>query len=1151
MWLKSWKTWSLVSAVALCATLVAVASVYAALVTSISDTLSTQEASTDANHVLSFTTPSGVAEGEEIIITFPSAFDTSSIIEDDVDIADDGVDLTTTETNCIGADQASVSMIADQLTIGICVGDGGAIAAGSVITIEIGNNATASGTGANQITNPTLGTYFVSIAGSFGDTGTIAIPIISDGSVGVSGTVSGGGGGAPGPTGCVDTTPPVISSVLASSITGSSATISWTTDELTTDTVNYGLTSSYGSTTSSGTFSTSHSVSLSGLSQSTTYHYQIVAADGCPNTTTSADYTFTTLDTTAPVITNVQVTNITTSTARVTWTTNEVATSQVDYGTTALYGLITSDSSYETSHLVSLSGLSEGTTYHLKVTSVDASLNSASSSDYSFATLTDTAPANVSSFTATAGDARVLLSWINPTDSDLAGVKIIACTNETPSGHTDSDCVQIYNSTGTSYTHTGLTNGTTYYYGAFAYDVGGHYASGALASATPRAAEEEEEEEEETPPEEEDGDEEPPSEDETPDSETTDVCGDRVCGSSESSFICPTDCTVPTTSVCGNDVCESDETASSCPTDCAGRVICGDAVCGEGETSEACPSDCPVAEIPETTVSEEELIPSSDVSIVANGSTLTIGADGIFSAVAGSVVLVVLSDEHITKEVESTFLSFGSETYLLSYSNGAYSAEVTVPGTSTRYAFFVVIQYADKTSQTISLIANLIGSGLVYELVDETSSPVSGATVTLYSLQGGNWVVWDGSPSGQFNPTTTTSNGNFFWYVANGSYKVAVSKSGYQDKDSGSILITNNIVNPRIEIQKIEEEIPVTIETMTENIGLVAKTITEAVEAVAKTIETIRLSPVAQTTAAAAAPVVAVAAITTTAVLATSFDLFSFLQLLYTSPLLLFGRRKRKAYGVVYNSLLKKPIDLAMVRLVKMPENKIVGARVTDKDGRFFFLVQPGTYRLEITKQAFDYPSKLLKDIKDDAFFLDIYHGEIIEVTEKNVTITPNVPLDPISLSKLQTPKEIKIQRTLRLVQNYVSLIGIVVAASVLVVHTTIWSITLLGFQILVYLLVRRLAAPHKPKSWGIVYDKATNRPLSNVVVRIFEPKYQKLLESAVTDSKGRYTFLLGPNEYHSTYEKDGYDSQEIQINYTSEKDVKELAKDVELESKL
>ena len=85
-------------------------------------------------------------------------------------------------------------------------------------------------------------------------------------------------------------------------------------------------------------------------------------------------------DSTAPTIAEVGASGITTSGATITWTTDEPATSQVEYGLTAAYGYATSlDKNRITSHSVTLSELEAGTTYYYGVVSVDKAGNQATS----------------------------------------------------------------------------------------------------------------------------------------------------------------------------------------------------------------------------------------------------------------------------------------------------------------------------------------------------------------------------------------------------------------------------------------------------------------------------------------------------------------------------------------------------------------------------------------------------------------------------------------------------------------------------------------------------------------------------------------------------------------------------------------------------
>ncbi len=66
--------------------------------------------------------------------------------------------------------------------------------------------------------------------------------------------------------------------------------------------------------------------------------------------------------------------------AVITWTTNEPATSRVDYGTAsdALSSHV-EDSTLLTAHSLNLTGLTPGTTYYYRVTSADAVPNTATS----------------------------------------------------------------------------------------------------------------------------------------------------------------------------------------------------------------------------------------------------------------------------------------------------------------------------------------------------------------------------------------------------------------------------------------------------------------------------------------------------------------------------------------------------------------------------------------------------------------------------------------------------------------------------------------------------------------------------------------------------------------------------------------------------
>jgi len=196
----------------------------------------------------------------------------------------------------------------------------------------------------------------------------------------------------------VDTTAPVISAINVTVTSGTTADISWNTDEPATTQLDYGLTTAYELGVAGDlVLRTAHSVSLTGLTPDTLHHFRITATDASNNTATSADTTFTPVDV-PPVISNIQVSAIGTDTATVSWTTDKLTTSQIDYGLDTAYGTTLTDTVLTTSHSMVLTGLTAATTYNFRVTSSDSNGVSTSSTDQTFQTATagGTSPTTIS-----------------------------------------------------------------------------------------------------------------------------------------------------------------------------------------------------------------------------------------------------------------------------------------------------------------------------------------------------------------------------------------------------------------------------------------------------------------------------------------------------------------------------------------------------------------------------------------------------------------------------------------------------------------------------------------------------------------------------------------------------------------------------------
>ena len=253
----------------------------------------------------------------------------------------------------------------------------------------------------------------------------------------------------------------VISNVAATGISNTSAIINWTTNLPASSLVNYGVTSGYGASSPlNALLTTAHTVTLTGLTPNTLYHFDVVSSSGGNPATASANFRFATLST-APVIGNINVIYLTSTSATINWTTDQPASGLVNYGTTTNYGASSALSSAPViAHSITLNGLTPSTTYNFDVVSAGQANVPSSSANQTITTPAAAATAPSVGFVAAYGftDSSAVLSWSTdvPANTSLAYGTTLALGQLTPMqpAMTASHGVVLTN----------LNRGTTYYF---------------------------------------------------------------------------------------------------------------------------------------------------------------------------------------------------------------------------------------------------------------------------------------------------------------------------------------------------------------------------------------------------------------------------------------------------------------------------------------------------------------------------------------------------------------------------------------------------------------------------------------------------------------------------------------------------------------
>ena len=168
-----------------------VSSAFAAVLSNLSDTLSSAKIGAVSNHTFVFTTPSGLSNGSTTVIVFPPEFIIpASLTFADVDINVGGPFLASTTLaavplgNTLGVVRTSTS------TLTITASSSVPIPPASTVYIRIGTNAIFGATGANQVINATTtGNKSIGIGGTMWDYGTTTVNMITNDTVTISAIV--------------------------------------------------------------------------------------------------------------------------------------------------------------------------------------------------------------------------------------------------------------------------------------------------------------------------------------------------------------------------------------------------------------------------------------------------------------------------------------------------------------------------------------------------------------------------------------------------------------------------------------------------------------------------------------------------------------------------------------------------------------------------------------------------------------------------------------------------------------------------------------------------------------------------------------------------------------------------------------------------
>ncbi|MDQ5954175.1 MAG: hypothetical protein QG583_103, partial [Patescibacteria group bacterium] len=266
------------------------------------------------------------------------------------------------------------------------------------------------------------------------------------------------------------------------------------------------------------------------------------------------------------------------------------------------------------------------------------------------------------------------------------------------------------------------------------------------------------------------------------------------------------------------------------------------------------------------------------------------------------------------------------------------------------------------------------------------------------------------------------------------------------------------------------------------------------------------------------------------------------LNLLRLWSLFLYGvglKKRNRPWGVVYDSITKQPLDPVYVVLLDLKGNE-VATSITDMDGRYGFLVEPGVYKIKVNKNNYNFPSEKLVGKSSDELYNDLYFGSIIEVKERGEVIAKNIPMDPIGFNwnefakkeqskmKYYHARDVIISR----LSDIFSVVGFFISFIILLVLPQPYNVIV--FCLYLFLFTLKRTKLFRNKKGNVVNDK-TGIPLSYGILRVYSVATGVEVAHRVLDKKGNYYLLIGNGNYTISLEKKNKDASYSRI-FTSPK---------------
>lgn len=227
------------------------------------------------------------------------------------------------------------------------------------------------------------------------------------------------------------------------------------------------------------------------------------------------------------------------------------------------------------------------------------------------------------------------------------------------------------------------------------------------------------------------------------------------------------------------------------------------------------------------------------------------------------------------------------------------------------------------------------------------------------------------------------------------------------------------------------------------------------------------------------------------------------------------GKDKRMDKSVVYDSQTGSPLEGVRVELIDKEHNILEAMAVSDKDGKFSLNLSPGKkYIIKTDKE--NYHQIMFSDTEDKVglHYENNYTGEEFEAKDNELLFIKNIPLKLLKTediaSKIKQGSSLtRILITLNVILYFA---GLIYSLIVLYIDSSIFNYIIMDLYALTAIIyIIRYVFIDGRTHGSVIHDLA---PVELALVRAVNANSGKLVKTAVSDIKGRYSLALPKGEY-------------------------------------